>query len=103
MMAADAIPETYRHPISYFKPALGLVLLREYILGNDRFDYAFKRYIQNWAFKHPAPDNFFHTMDNESGEDLSWFWREWFCNNWSLDQAIQQVAVNGRHHHCQPR
>jgi hypothetical protein len=95
MMAADAIPETYRHPISYFKPAFGLVLLREYILGKDRFDYAFKRYIQNWAFKHPAPNDFFRTMDNESGEDLSWFWREWFYNNWSLDQAIQQVAVTG--------
>lgn len=95
MMAADAIPETYRHPISYFKPAYGLYLLREYILGKDRFDYAFKRYIQHWAFKHPAPDDFFHTMDNESGEDLSWFWRGWFNNNWSLDQAVQQVTVSG--------
>jgi hypothetical protein len=95
MMAADAIPETYRHPISYFKPAFGLYLLREYILGKDRFDYAFKRYIHNWAFKHPSPEDFFHTMDNESGEDLTWFWREWFCNNWSLDQAVQQVTVAG--------
>lgn len=92
-MAADAIPEKYRHPISYFKPAFGLYLLREYILGKDRFDYAFKRYIHNWAFRHPSPEDFFHTMDNESGEDLTWFWREWFCNNWSLDQAIQQVTV----------
>jgi hypothetical protein len=93
MMAADAIPEAYRHPISYFKPAFGLYLLREYILGRDRFDYAFRQYTQRWAFKHPSPDDFFHTMDNESGEDLSWFWREWFHNNWSLDQAIQQVSV----------
>jgi hypothetical protein len=95
MMAADAIPETYRHPISYFKPAFGLYLLREYILGKERFDYAFKRYIHNWAFKHPSPEDFFHTMDNESGEDLTWFWREWFYNNWPLDQALQQVAVAG--------
>jgi hypothetical protein len=93
MMAADAIPETYRHPISYFKPAFGLYLVREYILGQDRFDYAFRRYIQNWAYKHPSPDDFFRTMDNESGEDLSWFWRGWFHNNWSLDQAIQQVTI----------
>jgi hypothetical protein len=93
MMAADAIPETYRHPISYFKPAYGLVLLREYILGRERFDYAFKKYIHNWAFKHPSPTDFFHTMDNESGEDLTWFWRGWFCNNWPLDQAVQQVTT----------
>ncbi|OQP61633.1 M1 family metallopeptidase [Niastella populi] len=93
MMAADAIPETYRHPVSYFKPAFGLYLLREYVLGQDRFDYAFKRYIQQWAYKHPSPEDFFRTMDNESGEDLSWFWRGWFQHNWSLDQAVQQVTV----------
>ena len=94
LMAADAVPEVYRHPISYFKPALGLVLLREVILGKDRFDYAFKKYVHRWAFKHPTPADFFHSMDNEAGEDLTWFWREWFCNNWSLDQAIQKVSVD---------
>ncbi|MCS3798259.1 M1 family metallopeptidase [Niastella sp. OAS944] len=95
MMPADVIPEKYRHPISYFKPAYGLYLLREYILGKDRFDYAFRRYIHNWAYKHPSPEDFFRTMDNEAGEDLSWFWRGWFYNNWALDQAVQQVAVAG--------
>ncbi len=92
MTRADAVPEKYRHPLEYFKPAFGLVLLREYILGKDRFDYAFKRYINNWAFKHPAPYDFFNTMNNEAGEDLSWFWREWFFNNWALDQAVTGVA-----------
>jgi peptidase M1-like protein len=92
MTKADAIPEKYRHPMAYFKPAFGLVLLREVILGKDRFDYAFKKYIQRWAFRHPAPQDFFRTMDNEAGEDLSWFWREWYYNNWSLDQAVQKVV-----------
>ena len=92
MDRADEFPEKYRHPVEYFKPALGLVLLREVILGHDRFDYAFKKYIERWAYKHPAPDDFFRTMDNESGEDLSWFWREWFQNNWQLDIAIQSVT-----------
>jgi hypothetical protein len=88
MTAADAIPEKYRHPIVYFKPAFGLVLLREQILGKDRFDYAFKNYIHNWAYKHPQPDDFFKSMDNAGGEDLSWFWKGWFYNNWSLDLAL---------------
>ncbi|HVX49815.1 MAG TPA: M1 family metallopeptidase [Chitinophagaceae bacterium] len=91
MVRADAVPEKYRHPMAYFKPAFGLVLLRECILGHDRFDYAFKRYIHNWAYKHPAPYDFFNTMNNEAGEDLSWFWREWFFNNWPLDQAVLGV------------
>ncbi|HWB28490.1 MAG TPA: M1 family metallopeptidase [Chitinophagaceae bacterium] len=91
MVRADAVTEKYRHPMEYFKPAFGLVLLRESILGHDRFDYAFKRYIQNWAYKHPAPYDFFNTINNEAGEDLSWFWREWFFNNWTLDQAVLGV------------
>jgi hypothetical protein len=88
MTAADAVPEKYRHPIEYFKPAFGLVLLREQILGHDRFDYAFRNYIHNWAFKHPQPDDFFRSMDNGAGEDLSWFWKGWFYNNLKLDLAL---------------
>ena len=92
MARADQFREKYRHPIEYFKPAFGLVLLREVILGHDRFDYAFKKYIERWAYKHPSPDDFFRTMNNEGGEDLSWFWKEWFYNNWQLDLAVQSVT-----------
>ncbi|MDR0793963.1 MAG: M1 family metallopeptidase, partial [Chitinophagaceae bacterium] len=76
---------------AYFKPAMGLNLLRNYILGKERFDFAFKSYVKNWAFKHPTPYDFFHCMENASGEDLSWFWRGWFINNWKLDQAVKDV------------
>jgi aminopeptidase N len=96
MARADMLAEKYRHPLAYFKPAFGLVLLREVVLGKDRFDYAFKKYIERWAYKHPAPDDFFRTMNNEAGEDLSWFWKEWFYNNWQLDLAVQSVSyTNG--------
>ncbi len=92
MSRADGVFEKYRHPMVYFKPAFGLVLLREVILGHDRFDYAFQKYIEHWAYKHPSPDDFFRTMNNESGEDLDWFWKEWFYNNWQLDMAVQSVS-----------
>lgn len=88
MTTADAVTEKYRHPIEYFKPAFGLVLLREQILGHDRFDYAFRNYIHKWAYKHPQPDDFFRSMDNASGEDLSWFWKGWFYNNLKLDLEL---------------
>ena len=94
MARADMLTEKYRHPLVYFKPAFGLVLLREEILGKDRFDYAFKKYIERWAYKHPSPDDFFRTMENESGEDLSWFWKEWFYNNWEFDIAVQSVVYS---------
>ncbi|NCD69019.1 M1 family peptidase [Mucilaginibacter sp. R11] len=88
MTNADAVPEKYRHPIVYFKPAFGLILLREQILGKDRFDYAFKNYIQQWAYKHPQPEDFFRSMENGAGEDLAWFWRGWYFNNYKLDVAL---------------
>jgi hypothetical protein len=89
---ADTIPERYRHPVTYFKSALGLRLLRDVILGPDRFDPAFRTFIANWAFKHPKPSDFFRAMDSETGEDLSWWWRGWYLNNWSLDLAVSNVS-----------
>lgn len=92
---ADAIKEKYRHPITYFKAAYGLTLLREQILGPERFDAAFRQYAQDWAFKHPSPSDFFRTMDSAAGEDLSWFWRGWFAHNWKLDLAVTGVKYVG--------
>ena len=88
---ADATSEKYRHPLIYFKGALGLVLLREQILGPERFDPAFRRYIATWAYRHPTPSDFFRFMESESGEDLSWWWRGWYLNNWQLDMGISEA------------
>jgi hypothetical protein len=77
--------------LKYKKPSVGLIMLRETILGEERFDRAFKTYIERWAFKHPTPQDFFRTMEDVSGEDLQWFWRGWFVNNWRLDVAIRGV------------
>ncbi|HTQ66910.1 MAG TPA: M1 family metallopeptidase [Puia sp.] len=76
---------------AYNKPSLGLQLLREEVLGEERFDGAFRYYINNWAYKHPTPWDFFHAIENYSGENLDWFWRGWFFNNWKLDQAVKAV------------
>ena len=89
---ADTVIEKYRHPMTYFKAALGLRLLRENILGHERFDHAFRRYIAAWAFKHPKPADFFRAMDSDAGEDLSYFWRGWYFNNWQMDLAVTSVG-----------
>lgn len=92
MSTPDVIQPNYLGYAAYDKPALGLTILREEILGEKRFDYAFRTYIKRWAFKHPQPLDFFHTMDNAAGEDLSWFWHEWFYTTWKLDQAVKNIA-----------
>ncbi|QNK03113.1 M1 family metallopeptidase [Dyella telluris] len=88
MAPADSVSEKYRHSVSYFKGALGLVLLREQILGPERFDPAFRKYIATWAYHHPTPSDFFRFMSSEAGEDLSWWWRGWYLNNWQLDMGL---------------
>jgi hypothetical protein len=85
---ADTIVEHWRHPVTYFKSALGLVLLREQILGPERFDPAFRRFIAAWAFRHPKPADFFRAMESETGEDLSWWWNGWYAHNRQMDLAV---------------
>lgn len=89
---ADTVVEKWRHPVTYFKSALGLVLLREQILGPERFDPAFRRFIAAWAYRHPQPADFFRAMESEAGEDLSYWWRGWYANNWQLDLAVTGIA-----------
>lgn len=92
MLMPDAMQEMSIGNAVYFKPGYGLTLLRKRILGEDRFDYAFRQYISNWAFKHPTPWDFFRSIENGAGEDLSWFWKGWFFESYQLDQAISSVT-----------
>jgi len=78
-------------PNAYSKPATGLNMLRETLMGRDLFDYAFKEYARRWAFKHPTPADLFRTMEDASGEDLDWFWRGWFYNTDPCDIALDTV------------
>ena len=82
--------------VAYVKPGAGLTILRNQILGKGRFDSAFSYYVHQWSFKHPTPYDFFHCMENYSGETLDWFWRGWFMNNWKIDQAVQDVTPPDR-------
>jgi hypothetical protein len=78
-------------PNAYAKPATGLNILRETIMGRELFDYSFKEYARRWAFKHPTPADLFRTIEDASAEDLDWFWRGWFYSIDPVDIAIDTV------------
>ena len=78
-------------PNAYSKPATGLNILRETIMGRELFDYAFKEYARRWAFKHPEPADLFRTLEDASGEDLDWFWRGWFYSTDACDISLDTV------------
>ncbi len=91
MTAPDVLSDISLGYQAYFKPGMALTVLREQVLGKERFDFAFKDYVKRWAYKHPTPQDFFNTMENASGEDLYWFWKAWFYENYKLDQAVKDV------------
>ncbi|MEO7977056.1 M1 family metallopeptidase [Flavobacterium sp.] len=76
---------------AYGKPATGLNILREVVMGRELFDYAFKTYANRWKFKHPTPEDFFRTMEDASAVDLDWFFRGWFYSTDFVDIGINQV------------
>jgi DNA-dependent RNA polymerase auxiliary subunit epsilon len=76
---------------AYGKPAAGLNILRETVMGRELFDYAFKTYANRWKFKHPTPEDFFRTMEDASAFDLDWFWRGWFYTTDNNDIGIKDV------------
>jgi len=94
MLPADRVPPPLLGQAEYNKPATGLYLLREHILADTaRFDAAFREYIRRWAYKHPTPADFFRSMEDGLGEDLSWFWRGWFYRTDEVDLAVDSVRT----------
>jgi len=93
MTAPDRAWPRWVGKLMYRKTGYGMYLLREYILGPERFDVAFDGYMNQWYFKHPQPADFFRAIEDGSGMDLNWFWRGWFLEPTSLDQAIAGVRV----------
>jgi hypothetical protein len=91
---ADRVTPELLGQVAYNKPATGLYLLRHAILDSTRFDTAFREYIRRWAFKHPTPADFFRSMEDGVGEDLSYFWRGWFLRTDVVDQAVDSVRTS---------
>jgi hypothetical protein len=79
--------------LAYVKPSIVLLALRNKVLGAEVFDTAFREYTRRWAFRHPQPADFFRTMEEVSGRDLSWFWRGFFLTTAALDQTVESVKV----------
>jgi len=76
---------------AYGKPSAALHLLRDTIIGRERFDFALKEYARRWKFKRPTPADFFRTIEEASGTDLDWFWRGWFYTTDHVDISLDSI------------
>lgn len=76
---------------SYMKPATLMVALRELVMDRARWEEAYRTFLDEWAYKHPTPWDFFNTFERFAGEDLDWFWTSFYYETWTLDHAVQSV------------
>jgi hypothetical protein len=78
----------------YDKPAVVLVALRA-ILGEETFHRGLREFGRRWEYRHPQPWDLWNTFEDVSGRDLGWFWRTWYYETWTLDQAVAGVRQVG--------
>ncbi|HET7373834.1 MAG TPA: M1 family metallopeptidase [Gemmatimonadaceae bacterium] len=75
----------------YGKASIGYLAMKD-LLGDAMFKKCLQAYVARWHGKHPTPWDFFYTFDNVSGQDLNWFWTNWYFGNNYVDVAVKSVA-----------
>ena len=93
MRHSDAFPPGPAYGVAaYVKPAALMVALRE-LIGKEAFDNAYRAFIDEWAYKHPTPWDFFNTFERFAEQDLDWFWSGYFFEPWPMDHAVGMVRT----------
>ncbi len=84
---------------AYGKPALGYLAMKD-MLGDELFKKCLQGYMDRWNGKHPIPWDFFNSFNNLSGQDLNWFWANWYFTNNYIDISLQNVAAIEKGYKC---
>ncbi len=73
--------------------AKGSVFLSQlgYIIGEDNLKTTLKEYFNNWAFKHPTPNDFIRVAEKVSGLELDWYLMDWTQTTNTIDYAVKSV------------
>ncbi|MEO5895586.1 MAG: M1 family metallopeptidase [Vicinamibacterales bacterium] len=77
--------------VIYFKTALWLHTL-ERMLGWETLQRGMSTYFSRYAFKHPTPQDFFATINEVSGRDLTWYFQQVHASAVTFDYAIEQLT-----------
>ena len=75
---------------SYQRPGTALNVLRDY-LGAEKFTEAIQEFAARWHEKHPIPYDLFNTLEDFTGEDLSWFIEPWYFERGYPNLALAEV------------
>ncbi|MFL0062597.1 M1 family metallopeptidase [Tenacibaculum maritimum] len=78
---------------SYSKGNIFLSQL-EYIIGEENVRKTLKKYFDDFAFKHPTPNDIQRTAEKVSGIHLGWYLNEWTQTTHTIDYGIRSVEGN---------
>ena len=73
--------------ISYAKTAL-MMLTLENLIGEKTVMHALQVYFDRYKFKHPTPTDFTATMNEATGQNLDWYWKQAIYGTQTLDDRI---------------
>ena len=83
---------------AYSKGAVFLAHLR-YIMGEETFYNAMRRYFNTWKFKHPNANDFIRVMEKESGLELDWYKEYWVYSTKTIDYGVETIyGMNGENY-----
>lgn len=80
---------------SYGKASLSYLAIKD-LLGDARFKKCLHAYMDNWHGKHPIPWDYFYSFNTAAGENLDWFWNNWFFSNNYIDLTLSAVKVQSK-------
>lgn len=78
---------------SYGKASLSYLALKD-MLGDELFKKALHNYMNTWNGKHPIPWDYFNSMNTGAGQNLNWFFQNWFFTNNYIDLAVTKVSLS---------
>ena len=65
-----------------------------YIIGENNLKQTLKKYFDDWAFKHPTPNDFIRCAEKVSGLELDWYLIDWTQTTNTIDYAIKNTISN---------
>ncbi|MBK0378973.1 M1 family metallopeptidase [Mucilaginibacter segetis] len=87
------LKDGYAHN-AYGKASLSYLALKD-LLGDEMFKEALHAYMNNWHGKHPIPWDYFNSINTATGQNLNWFFNNWFFTYSYIDLAIKNVTKIG--------
>ncbi len=65
-----------------------------YVIGDDYLKQTIKKYFNDFAFKHPTPNDIIRTAEKVSGLELNWYLTDFAQTTNTIDYAVKVVEGN---------